>query len=159
MLAELSLQTKGALWTQAALATKLGLSQPSIHRSLAQLERSGLWKGQAVQRSGFHDLIVHGIRYVYPPELGAPTRGLATAHAGAGLSELLSSPQVYVWPLEDADSFGPALVPLHPTVPRVALRDEAFHELMALIDVFRVGRARERQLADTRLAELMNLQG
>lgn len=85
VLAELSLRAPGAPWTQATLATKLGLSQPSIHRSLAQLERSGLWKGPLVQRSGFRDLVMHGIRYVYPPELGAPTRGLATVHVGAGL--------------------------------------------------------------------------
>lgn len=50
-------------------------------------------------------------------------------------------------------------MPLHPTVPRVALLDESFHELMALIDVFRVGRARERQLAERRLTTLLDSQG
>lgn len=159
VLAELKLRTPEETRTQAALATKLGLSQPSVHRSLVQLARSGLWKGLQVQRPAFRDLIVHGIRCVYPAELGAPTRGLVTAHAGAGLSDLLASPQVFVWPLEDADGFGPALGPRHPTVPGAALRDAAFHELMALIDVFRGGRARERRLAESRLAGLPGAKG
>jgi hypothetical protein len=106
-----------------------------------------------VQRSAFHRLIVNAVRHVYPAELGPPARGLPTAHAGVRLSARLSAVQVYVWPLEEADTHGTVLVPLHSAVPKVAREDHAFHELMALIDVFRVGRARECRLADERLAE------
>ncbi len=36
------------------------------------------------------------------------------------------------------------------------LNDSEFHELMALIDVFRVGRARECSIAERRLTEILN---
>jgi hypothetical protein len=157
VLSELVLRGPENTFSQAQLAQKLQMSQPSIGRSLAQLHRSGLWRDRVPQSWAFHKLIIHAIGYVFPGELGAPTRGLPTAHVGAGLSDRLSSEQLYVWPLEEADSYGPALHPIHPVVPKVAQGDPAFHELMALIDVFRVGRARERLAAGTRLVEILGL--
>ena len=157
VLAGLLLRSPDQAWTQLELSQKLHLSQPSIHRSLKQLERSGLWRGGHPQLSSFRDLIVYGVRFVYPPEIGAPTRGLPTAHAGPGLSGLWSAGEPYVWPYEDGDTYGPALLPLHSSVPLVALSDRAFHELLALVDVFRVGRARERSLATDRLSKMLEL--
>lgn len=158
VLAELVLRSPDLSWSQVELAQKLLVSQPSIHRALKQLEFSGLRRGRHIQRSAFFQIIVHAVRYVYPAELGAPTRGIPTAHAGSRLSEQLFVDQPYVWPLEEVDAYGPALKPLHPIVPKVALQDRAFHELMALVDVFRVGRARECRLAEQRLTEILDLQ-
>ncbi|MFH2006495.1 MAG: hypothetical protein ABI333_07920 [bacterium] len=62
-----------------------------------------------------------------------------------------------MWPSEDGDAHGPALIPLHPSVPIIALEDSAFHELLALVDTFRVGRTRERGRAEQRLVELLDL--
>ena len=133
------------------------MSQPSIHRSLRQLQHSGLWRGRQPQRVAFFKLLVHAIANVYPAVLGPPTRGVPTAHAGAGFAARLSAVELYVWPSEEANAYGPALLPLHPSVPKVALEAPAFHELMALIDVIRVGRARERRLAEQRLAEILDV--
>lgn len=63
----------------------------------------------------------------------------------------------YVWPLEDGGGFGTGLAPIHPSVPRAALVDRALYDLMATVDVLRVGRAREREVAEERLAELLGL--
>ncbi len=157
VLSELVLRSPERAWTQSGLAQKLRLSQPSIHRSLKQLEKSGLWRHQSPQQLAFHKLLVHTVRTVYPPELGAPTRGLATAHSGAGLSAQLTSDTPYVWPLEEGRAYGTALLPLHPSVPKVAMEDSAFHELMALVDIFRIGRTRELRLAEHRLTEILDL--
>jgi len=158
VLAELVLRSEDETWTQSELALKLHMSQPSIHRSLRQIEQSGLWRGRQPQRAALHRLIVHAVRHVYPAELGAPTRGVPTAHAASGLFTLMSAELPYVWPSEDGDDYGLALTPLHPSVPKVSLEDSAFHELMALIDVFRIGRARERRLAEQRLIVILDLQ-
>jgi hypothetical protein len=101
------------------------------------------------------DLIVHAVRYVYPAELGAPARGIATAHGGPTLATRVRSEQPYVWPFDRGTDFGPSVEPLHPCVPAVAARCVPFYELMALIDVMRIGRARERQIAVARLDEIL----
>jgi len=63
------------------------------------------------------------------------------------------SDSILVWPTEDAHRFGPSLEPIHPAVPAAALRDPAFYEVMVLLDALRVGRARERKVAQTLLRQ------
>lgn len=104
---------------------------------------------------GVVELFVHGIKYVYPAELGAPSRGVPTAHSGPGFAELFSGAEPYVWPHERGEVYGVAVEPLHPSVPAVAAKAPAFHELMATLDVVRVGRARERRVAEQRIADLI----
>jgi hypothetical protein len=57
-----------------------------------------------------------------------------------------------VWPDPDGDVRGATLEPLHKAVPKAARKDPALHELLALIDALRDGRARERQLAEKELS-------
>jgi hypothetical protein len=42
---------------------------------------------------------------------------------------------------------GLAFAPIYPAAPAAALRDSALHEMLALLDAVRGGRARERQRA------------
>jgi hypothetical protein len=147
----------GQEWTQATVANMIGISQSNVHRALRQLERSGLWSGRAPRKTSVRELLAHGVRYVYPPELGPPTRGLPTAHAGPATSGQLVVPQPYVWPWEAGLAFGPALAPLHPCVPGAASTHPQFHELMAVVDVFRVGRAREVRIAEDWLNRKLGL--
>jgi hypothetical protein len=42
---------------------------------------------------------------------------------------------------------GHSIIPLYPSVPEAALKDEKLHELLALTDALRVGRAREKEIA------------
>lgn len=143
--------------TQTRIAAGLGVAQSSVHRALAQLDASRLVLGGKPERRAFRELAVHAVRYVYPPVLGAPSRGIPTAHASPGLAPLLVAEQPLVWPLDGAPSFGPALEPLHPCVPKAAARSAGFHDLMGVVDALRVGRARERAAAEKRLDVLLGL--
>jgi hypothetical protein len=54
-----------------------------------------------------------------------------------------------VWPDADGDVRGVTLDPLHKTVPKAARKDPVLlHELLALVDALRDGRARERRIAE-----------
>jgi hypothetical protein len=57
-----------------------------------------------------------------------------------------------VWPDAEGDVRGVTLEPLHKTAPKAARKDPVLHELLALIDALRDGRARERQLAEHELS-------
>jgi len=144
-------------WTQAAVGDALGLSQSSVNRALSQLEASGLIFGWELRASSLYDLLVHGVRYVYPADFGAPCRGIVTAHSAPPLLGLVGGDHVLVWPSEDGDAFGVALSPLHPAVPGACLRWPGFYKHMVLVDALRVGRVRERILAQEMLAESLGL--
>jgi hypothetical protein len=67
------------------------------------------------------------------------------------LSALAADALVPVWPDPEGKIKGRAVEPLHPGVPKAAQEDDEFYALLALIDVLRVGRAREREMAEAEL--------
>jgi hypothetical protein len=95
------------------------------------------------------EFLIYGARYVFPVEHGGPTRGTVTAEAAAPLvkhfPELFALPPV--WPDPKGAVRGLAFSPLYKSVPEAARRDPKLHELLALVDAIRDGRAREREIA------------
>jgi hypothetical protein len=53
-----------------------------------------------------------------------------------------------VWPDPEGAERGNAVAPLHASVPKAAKRDPHLYELLAFLDAVRIGRARERNLAN-----------
>ncbi|MEQ7775188.1 hypothetical protein ABQ012_21335, partial [Xanthomonas hortorum pv. hederae] len=69
-----------------------------------------------------------------------------------------SSPgEAPVWPSAQGTAKGPSLSPLSAGVPNAVLADPALHQLLALQDALRSGRARERTLAARYLKQLLRL--
>jgi hypothetical protein len=138
-------------WTYDSIAHELGLSNSAVHRSVERATQSSLFnrKRREVERTSLQEVLVHGVRYFFPPEWGGEARGLPTAWAAPPLSEQLaqSDGNPPVWPLPGGTVRGIALKPLDPRVPDAALRDRPLHELLALVDAIRIGAARERNLA------------
>lgn len=135
------------------LADELFLAPSEVSRSLARCKNSGLlyWSDaeKRVNRSALLEFLAHGIKYAFPPERGAPTRGIPTAAAAQPLSSLLLADNELppVWPYAEAEVRGFSFAPLYKGAPKAALRDSKFYELLALSDAVRGGRARERTLA------------
>lgn len=104
-------------------------------------------------RSALLEFLENGLKYVYPVQPGAVGRGMPTAHSAFPLSKrIVSDPDdQYVWPWAEGKVRGQAIAPLYESVPHAAAKDPHLHELLALVDALRVGRARERAIA---LAEL-----
>lgn len=142
-------------WSQTAMARELSVAQSNVHRALRSLGRSGLYGPRGANRHGLRELIEHAVRFVYPPRLGPPARGVGTAHSGPATAGQLVGPSEYVWPHDAGSDFGTSLEPLHRCVPGAALADPKLYELLAIADVFRVGRVRERSLAAESLARLL----
>lgn len=150
----------GRAWTYAALGDALGLSASQVHRSvqrciaagLAVSNRRGEWH---TMREAMLEFSVHGVRYAFPGKLGAARRGVPTSFGALPLSaEISSAPgEAPVWPYPDGQARGPSLSPLHRHVPEAALADPALYQYLALLDALRVGRSRERTLAENLLAE------
>jgi len=108
-----------------------------------------------VNVEGLLEFLVHGLKYTCPPVLGAIARGMPTAHAALPLRELVTSDEPIVWPDPEGELRGQTLQPLYPRVVLACRRDAELHAALALIDALRVGRARERRLAEQFLRETL----
>ncbi len=154
----------GQVWTYAALGQVLGLSASQVHRSVQRVTEAGLAvsKGRGawqVVPEALVEFAVHGVRYAFPAKMGAVRRGVPTSFGALPLSEQISSApgEAPVWPHAEGPARGPALSPLYRHVPDAALADPALYELLALLDALRVGRNRERTLAQKLLSERLGL--
>jgi hypothetical protein len=140
---------KDQAWIQTTLADDVYVSQAEISKSLARSRFAGLLdpSKKKVSRLALMDLLQYGIRYVFPERPGALVRGLPTAHSAPPLNKYIRSEEHYVWPSAKGTIQGQAITPLYPSVIQAALNDPTLHELLALVDALRVGKARERNLA------------
>lgn len=136
-------------WNQKPMAISLGMSQSEVSESVARSKFSGLLdsKGKMVFKMALMEFLQYGLRYVFPVQPGPIVCGIPTAHSTAPLKEHIHSTENYVWPYGKGTLRGHSILPLYPSVPEAALKDKKLHELLALVDAQRVGRAREKEIA------------
>ena len=142
------------------LGDELGMSKSAVAYSLQRLVALDLVKdgkdGRRVNRLALRDCLEHAARWIAPARVGDFELGLPTAHAAPILSDKLTGgADPMVMPLAHGPARGRAVAPLHPLAPRAASLDPKLYALLALIDTFRVGRARDRQVAAAKLRELL----
>jgi len=139
------------------LGRALGLSLSASHRSVQRLQVSRLLLpgSRRVNRSALLEFLVHGARYAFPPSLGAEVRGVPTAGSLPSVGEQLPEGLNAVWPSAEGRVRGPGLVPLYSGAPVAALHDERLHRLLALVDVMRIGQARDRKSAEAMLRNML----
>ncbi len=143
------------------LATSLGLSLSETHAAVQRAEACHLLAGQDRDNrpnlAALQEFLLHGLKYVFPPERGEFTRGVATAYAAKPLSEKIApgSDPIPVWPSPEGKDRGNAFSPLYKSAPAAAMRDPVLYEYLALTDALRDGRPRERTLAAEELKRLL----
>ena len=159
LLMALALATErgAAFLSYAALAQHLGLSASEAHAAVARLQAAPLaspGSQRRIHRRSLLEFLLHGFAYVFPAELGAPSLGIPTGPSAPGVREAFDEPELWVWPTPDGDVRGPSIEPIYRSVPVAAANDEDLYQLLALADCLRVGRARERALAEKQLREI-----
>ncbi len=144
------LRGEGA-WRHLDLAYELGLSQSEVTQGLERCKLAGLVdpSKRKPMKLALTEFLVHGLKYVFPAQPGPLCRGLPTAHSARPLAGHIVSDEndQYVWPYAEGEVRGQAIFPLYPNVPFAAKKDPKLHEMLALLDAIRVGRAREKNLA------------
>lgn len=147
-------------WTYTAIGEALGLSASEAHAAFRRASAAGLIDPHTrrLALASFREFLVHALKYVFPVARGAMTRGLPTAHGASPLKERLRVPAeqpIPVWPDPRGEQRGEAWSPLYRSVPFAARRDPKLYELLVLIDVFRGGRPREREIAEQELSRML----
>ncbi|MDR3492483.1 MAG: hypothetical protein P4M12_10690 [Gammaproteobacteria bacterium] len=161
--------------SQNKLATHLCMSPSEVNAGVGRLVMSGLlgeiYRDDVSSRSAkkriflpiksaCEECLISGVKYFFPVQLGAYTRGIATSYAAPIFEKqiLVGSDPIPVWPYAEGDKRGLALEPLYRSVPDSVTQypDQLFYELLILIDAIRSGRVRERNIAIKLLKEKLH---
>jgi hypothetical protein len=142
--------------SQRMLAETLKISLSEVSGGLKRLERSGLVSSGPITRtpelisSSMEEFLIHGLKYVFPVQLGEITRGMPTGYAADPLRAHFPADRdelVPVWPDPHGEVRGHTFEPLYRSVPFAAREDAQVYQAMVLIDAIRGGRTRERNMA------------
>jgi hypothetical protein len=138
-------------WSYPMLAEDLFMSASTVHAGVKRAVESGLLDAakKRPRTKAVEEFLIHGVKYVFPPSRGGPTRGMPTGYAAPPLNlEILQTSEYPpVWPYARGEARGYGFSPLSPSVPKAAEKDFKLYELLALLDAIRGGRAREASIA------------
>jgi hypothetical protein len=156
VLVSLKLLSKGGLdCTFAQLGQELGISASEANQAFHRARRAGLIRPMenVPVASAIAELLIHGLKYVFPVQPGRRTRGIPTGFAAPPLTEFFGAskedPDLPVWPDPEGDYAGLEIKPLCRSAPGAARRDSKLYEWLVLADALRgAGRAREQELAE-----------
>lgn len=145
-------------WYAKDIANSLKISNSEVSESLYRSQYAGLIDGSKRWVSGqaLLELLIYGLKYVFPQQPGAVTIGMPTAHSAPVLAEKLVFQESYVWPDPEGTVRGQAIEPLYKTVPAACREDRRLYNLLALVDALRVGKVREQNLAKDLLEQLFD---
>ncbi len=150
----LKLAISGPARSFADLGKSVGLSASEAHSAVKRLIEARLLDQdqKRVNRKALRNFLVHGIPYVFPVSLKEATRGKPTAWAAPVMAgSVLSNDLPPVWPDPEGEVRGQAVKPIYDSVLLAAKNDPKLYELLALVDAVRLGRARERAMAEAEL--------
>ena len=142
-------------WQMKDLAQSIGLSGGEVSESLKRSQLSGLVgeNKRKLRVTAFLEFLRFGLPYVFPGILGPEVRGLATAYSAPPLNQQIASKHGIVWPWDQGNVRGWALEPLYAPVVERLTTQPLLYEVLALTEVFRVGRNREKAIALEELEE------
>jgi DNA-binding Lrp family transcriptional regulator len=141
----------------AQIAEELAMSVSEVHAAVKRAQAAHLVHGPELGErpncKALEEFLLHGLKYVFPAQHGAMTRGVPTSYAAEPLKRYIKAGDepVPVWPSSNGPIRGIAFAPLYRSVPKAATRDSYLYELLALVDALRDGRAREREIAEKEL--------
>ncbi len=158
----LTLAVSGAPPTYSQLASQLGLSASQVHAAVKRCIAAGLVhpNTRRVRAESLPELLVHGVKYVFPASRGPIRRGVPTAHSAPPLSGVIQPGELpTVWPSPTGTERGESLEPLHKSALHASAANEQVYQALCLVDAIRAGRARERGMAAERLGVLLGVTG
>ena len=143
----------------AELGRAVCLSASETHAAVKRLQRSALVDGERrpVKRNAM-EFLVHGLRYAFPMRpSGKLVRGTPTAYAAPVASgDFAATGLKPVWNGSSGGVCGQGYDPVYPTAPKAAEGNPSLYDRLAVFDMLRGGRIRERRFAEQKLREMMS---
>ncbi|WP_162027243.1 MULTISPECIES: hypothetical protein [unclassified Lentimonas] len=136
----------------AEKAKVLGMSASEVHAAEKRLCEARLVQldSKEVRRGPLLEFLIHGVPYVFATSPKEWTRGMPTAWAAPALADKFAQTDqpTPIWPDPEGTVQGVAVEPLYRSVANVAKKDSELYDLLSLVDALRIGRMREKKLAE-----------
>lgn len=139
------------------IAQALHISSSEVTESLNRSYIAGLvdYNKKKVSRQSLFEFLQYGLHYVFPVHPGGMTNGIATAHSHPYLRQYFESDILYVWSDIHGKDRGLSIEPLYTNQILAVKNDDELYKLLALVDVIRVGRRREINVAIGELSKII----
>lgn len=153
------------VWSYNELSVQLGMSSSEVHAAVKRALQARLCveteNNILVNIANLEEFLLHGIKYVFAPELGQVTRGMPTRYSAQPLQKTIMSSHEppLVWPDPEGTVRGTAFSPIYPSAPKAARSDDKLYEILVLMDALRGGSARERNVATEELKKRLKQYG
>lgn len=142
----------------AELGRRTCISASEAHAAVRRLRESSLIAANwHVLKHNALEFLLHGLRYAFPAvNEGTFAKGMPTSYAAPVADGVFAvSGEMPVWQTSCGDTCGRAFSPLYPTAPEAASKDHGLYDRLAVFDMLRAGRLRERQFAEQKLMEML----
>lgn len=151
------INVKDEYWLAKDIAQQLHLSASFVSESLERSIFSGLLSEnkKRVNRKALYELLIYGLKYIFPVKPQALVKGIATAHSYSEFKNEFSSNIEYVWKSDDGDIIGQEIEPLYEKQVIAAQNDVQLYKNLALIDLIRTGNKREISFAENELKKII----
>ncbi|EKO3607011.1 hypothetical protein M6C35_001919 [Vibrio metschnikovii] len=154
-------ETERAGWTYRKLAQQLFMSLSEVSQSIKRASKAGLLikrgnKDIRVNKTALIDYVRFGAGVSFFVERGKVVRGIPTASAASLFKDIFASSSEFptVWPCARGTVKGIAIAPIYKSVPKAVMIDPWLYKQLALLDIFRIGSAREKEEAMPYLTKL-----
>ena len=142
----------------AQLGARTCLSASEAHAAVKRLQDASLLGlDRRVLRRNVLEFLIHGIRYAFPfRSTGVMAKGMPTSYAAPVAEGAFAvAGTCPVWRSQSGQMYGQAFDPLYATAPHAAAKDRELYDRLAVIDMLRGGRLRERRFAEAKIAEMI----
>lgn len=142
-----------------AISNAAKISVSEAHASVKRLRESDLINSERnIKKRNVEEFMIHGLRYMFPMKAtGEPIYGMPTAYAAPVSADVFAvQGEVPVWRNSTGNVLGRACDPIYPSAPEAAAEDPDLYNKLAVVDMLRGGRLRERKFAEQKLKEFIS---
>lgn len=150
------ISSKGRELSNKEMAQELKISASEFSESLERCRVAKLIDNSKslVNTLALEEFLVHGIKYVFPIAPQAKVRGIPTSISSPLFQDKISQgTDKFVWKSSIGKIRGEEIKPLYKSVPEAVVSDTKLYELLVLVDVLRMGRVREIEIAKEELTK------
>ena len=143
-------------WQMRNIAEQLYLSPSEITESINRSQIAGLIDEtkKKVRNQRLLLFLQNGLQFVFPQHPGTMVNGIATAHAHPFMSNFFKTEIPFVWADIKGKERGLSIEPFYLNQTKAVKEDELLYKLLALVDVIRIGRVREIEVAIKELKKI-----
>lgn len=142
----------------AKIADRAKLSVSESFAAVNRLKETSLINSEKrLNHTNAIEFLTHALRYICPASYGSGTAiGIPAAYAApVAADDFAVAGEIPVWPCDVGNATGRPLEPIYPSAPRAAAADRQIYDTLAIFDMLRCGRLRERAFAERKIKEVL----